>query len=163
MRCTPNLETPIRHHHLLCTFCSSQVEMLTETFCHTWGLKTPSKRVPFHSFQPKVAIFALSITFRLRRVRSRLRCPASWTLGASSSISWPSQSNFNNVEGSPGMQSFIMGNQYAIGASNRRLDPSNVSFRVPVNHLLFCVFVEGKHGKSITPSGVRCEDTPIVL
>ncbi|CAJ1399585.1 unnamed protein product [Effrenium voratum] len=43
------------------------------------------------------------------------KCPASWTLGASSSISWPSQSNFNNVEGSPGMQSFIMGNQYAIG------------------------------------------------
>ncbi|CAJ1357226.1 unnamed protein product [Effrenium voratum] len=43
------------------------------------------------------------------------KCPSSWTLGASSSISWPAQANFNNVEGSPGMQSFIMGNQYAIG------------------------------------------------
>ena len=32
------------------------------------------------------------------------RCPGHWSLGAGSTVSWPTTSAFKNVEGSPGMQ-----------------------------------------------------------
>ena len=42
-------------------------------------------------------------------------CPNTWTLEASSTVSWPAINTFHAVEGSPGMLSYIRGNQYAIG------------------------------------------------
>eukprot|EP00747_Dinoflagellata_sp_TGD_P051967 gnl/TRDRNA2_/TRDRNA2_147641_c0_seq1.p1 gnl/TRDRNA2_/TRDRNA2_147641_c0~~gnl/TRDRNA2_/TRDRNA2_147641_c0_seq1.p1 ORF type:complete len:904 (+),score=158.83 gnl/TRDRNA2_/TRDRNA2_147641_c0_seq1:98-2809(+) len=43
------------------------------------------------------------------------KCPSSWTLGASSSISWPSAATFHEVEGSPGMTAHIADKKYSIG------------------------------------------------
>lgn len=43
------------------------------------------------------------------------KCPEHWTLGALSSINWPLFSNFQSVEGSPGMQAHIQNSPWAIG------------------------------------------------
>ena len=36
-----------------------------------------------------------------------MRCPQHWTLGAGSSVSWPTTGSFQSVDGSPGMQSAL--------------------------------------------------------
>lgn len=38
-----------------------------------------------------------------------------WPLGAGSSLTWPTHSNFQNVEGSPGMQAYIEANEWSLG------------------------------------------------
>jgi len=43
------------------------------------------------------------------------KCPASWPLGTSSKLNWPTKSDFHAVQGSPGMQEHIKTNSYAIG------------------------------------------------
>mmetsp|Transcript_32133 Transcript_32133/g.75464 ORF Transcript_32133/g.75464 Transcript_32133/m.75464 type:complete len:927 (-) Transcript_32133:123-2903(-) len=42
-------------------------------------------------------------------------CAATWTLGSGSTITWPAQANFYEVEGSPGMTEHIDGTPYSIG------------------------------------------------
>ncbi|CAE8596973.1 unnamed protein product [Polarella glacialis] len=42
-------------------------------------------------------------------------CPASWSLGSSGSTVFPTAATFTKVEGSPGMQTHIANNKYAIG------------------------------------------------
>eukprot|EP00434_Breviolum_minutum_P010839 symbB.v1.2.009555.t1/scaffold604.1/size182248/13 len=43
------------------------------------------------------------------------KCPQHWTLGAGSSVSWPTTGSFQSVDGSPGMQSALQDNKYGIG------------------------------------------------
>mmetsp|Transcript_64311 Transcript_64311/g.130672 ORF Transcript_64311/g.130672 Transcript_64311/m.130672 type:complete len:925 (-) Transcript_64311:171-2945(-) len=43
------------------------------------------------------------------------KCPADWSLGSGSTVSWPTSSGFTPVQGSGGMASFIAGTPYAIG------------------------------------------------
>lgn len=43
------------------------------------------------------------------------KCPSEWTLGAGSTVNWPTSSGYNIVEGSPGMQKLLETKPYALG------------------------------------------------